>query len=145
MKATLDSGFTPFFLAVREGRLDTVREFLAAGDTALVTVTIFNHGDSAVTLNDVTVSGAIPVRMTEAVRVPPHGSAHIERSVVNLAYAHPWWIWKPQNNFYPRVMTSLDGAPRAGPPLPDWNALAVQSGSGAPARGAPSSDVMTRG
>jgi ankyrin repeat protein len=31
MKATLDSGFTPFFLAVREGRLETVREFLAAG------------------------------------------------------------------------------------------------------------------
>src|SRR5262249_27563085 len=30
-KATLDSGFTPFFLAVREGRLDTVRLFLAAG------------------------------------------------------------------------------------------------------------------
>ncbi len=31
INATLDSGFTPFFLAVREGRLDTVRAFLAAG------------------------------------------------------------------------------------------------------------------
>ena len=57
--------------------------------------------------NDVTVSGAIPVRMTEAIRVPPHGSAHVYRSVVNLAYAHPWWIWKTEKNFYPFVTTSL--------------------------------------
>ncbi len=31
MNAKLDSGFTPFFFAVREGHLDTVRAFLAAG------------------------------------------------------------------------------------------------------------------
>jgi ankyrin repeat protein len=38
IKATLDSGFTPFFLAVREGRLDTVRAFLAAGIDVNATV-----------------------------------------------------------------------------------------------------------
>ncbi|MDB4888420.1 MAG: hypothetical protein JWL61_275 [Gemmatimonadetes bacterium] len=101
------------------------REFLAAGDTALVTVTVFNHSDSSITLNDVTVSGAVPVRMTEVIRIAPHGTAHVSRSVVSLAYGHPWWIWKPQNNLYPRVLTSLDGAPRAGPPLPDWTTSAV--------------------
>jgi uncharacterized repeat protein (TIGR01451 family) len=101
------------------------REFVAAGDTAIVTVTVFNHGDSTATLNDVTVSGAIPVRMTEAIRVPPHGSAHVDRSVINLAYAHPWWIWKAEKNFYPSVITSLDGAPRGGPPLKDWTISAV--------------------
>ena len=31
MNATVDSGLTPFFFAVREGHLDVVREFLAAG------------------------------------------------------------------------------------------------------------------
>jgi ankyrin repeat protein len=31
VKATVESGFTPFFFAVREGHLDTVRAFLAAG------------------------------------------------------------------------------------------------------------------
>jgi hypothetical protein len=101
------------------------REFLAGGDTALVTVTVFNNSDSTVMLNDVTVSGAIPVRMTDAVRVPAHGSAQVHRSVVSLAYAHPWWVWKVQDNFYPLVTTSLDGAPRAGPPLKDWTTDAV--------------------
>ncbi|MEO5818221.1 MAG: hypothetical protein ABIT20_23325 [Gemmatimonadaceae bacterium] len=101
------------------------REFLAGGDTALVTVTVFNHGDADVMLNDVTVSGAVPVRMTEAVRVPAHGSAQVRRSVVSLAYAHPWWVWKVQDNFYPLVTTSLDGAPRAGPPLKDWTTIGV--------------------
>jgi LmbE family N-acetylglucosaminyl deacetylase len=101
------------------------REFLAGGDTAIVTVTVFNHGDSAVMLNDVTVSGAIPVRMTEEVRVPAHGSAQVQRSVVSLAYAHPWWVWKLKDNFYPNVTTSLDGAPRAGPPLKDWTTSGI--------------------
>lgn len=101
------------------------REFLASGDTALVTVTVFNHGDSAVTLNDVTVSGAVPVRMTEAIRVPAHGSAQVQRSIVSLAYAHPWWAWKVTDNFYPIVTTSLDGAPRSGPPLKDWTTRGI--------------------
>src|SRR5262249_843821 len=38
INATLDSGFTPFFLAVREGRLDTVRAFLDAGINVNTTV-----------------------------------------------------------------------------------------------------------
>ena len=101
------------------------REFVASGDTAQVTVTVFNHGDSAVSLNDVTVSGAVPVRMTEAVQVPAHGSIQVSRSVVRLAYAHPWWIWKPERNFYPAVTTALDGAPRAGLSLGDWSTNAV--------------------
>ncbi|MEP6733346.1 MAG: hypothetical protein ABJE10_22065, partial [bacterium] len=101
------------------------REFLASGDTALVTVTVTNHGDSVAILNDVTVSGAVRVRMTDAVTVPPHGTVAITRSVVNLAYAHPWWIWKTKGNFYPMVITALDGAPRAGPPLKDWTAAGI--------------------
>src|SRR4029078_8365181 len=38
---------------------------------------------------------------------------------------HPWWVWKPTNNFYPVITTSLDGAPRAGPPLKDWTTTRV--------------------
>jgi LmbE family N-acetylglucosaminyl deacetylase len=88
------------------------REFLASGDAALVTITVFNHSDAAVSVNDVSVTGAAPVRMTEPVGVPPHGSAHVYRSVRSIAYAHPWWIWKRDRNFYPPSTTALDGVSR---------------------------------
>jgi LmbE family N-acetylglucosaminyl deacetylase len=103
------------------------REFLASGDTARLVVTVFNHGDSAVSVNDVTVSGAAPVRMTEALHVPAHGTARLDRSVVTLAYAHPWWIWKRENNFYPSSTTPLDAVARSEPMPKDWmtNSIAI--------------------
>ena len=88
------------------------REFLASGDTALVTITIANNGDSPVSVNDVSVTNAIPVRMTEVVRIPAHASVQVVRSVTSMAYAHPWWVFKRENNFYPWSTTALDGVPR---------------------------------
>ena len=88
------------------------REFLASGDTATVTVTISNNGDSPVSVNDVSITNAIPVRMTDVVRVPAHGRVQVVRSVTSMAFAHPWWIWKRENNFYPLSTTALDGVPR---------------------------------
>ncbi len=90
----------------------TDREFLASFDTALVTITVRNHGDSAINVNDVAVTGTIPVRMTQVVTVPPHSEANIHRQVVSMAYAHPYWIWKREANFYPNVVTALDGVAR---------------------------------
>ena len=88
------------------------REFLASGDTAAVTITITNNGDAQVSVNDVSVTNAVPVRMTQVVRVLPHESVRVLRSVASIAYAHPWWIWKRENNFYPTSTTALDGVPR---------------------------------
>ena len=88
------------------------REFLASYDTALVTITVYNHSDAPVSLNDVAVTGALPVRMTETVRVPAHGKASVYRQVVTMAYAHPYWIFKREKNFYPNTTTSLDGVAR---------------------------------
>lgn len=90
------------------------REFLASGDTALVTVTVFNHSDSTVLLNDVSVSGAASDRMTEPILVPARGTARVQRPVTSIAYAHPWWVWQRKKNFYPPSITSLDGVPRPG-------------------------------
>ncbi|MEO8623375.1 MAG: PIG-L family deacetylase [bacterium] len=103
------------------------REFLATGDTAHVVVTVFNHGDSTVLLNDITVSGAVPVRMTDAIRIPPHGTVKLDRSVVTLAYAHPWWIWKREKNFYPQSTTPLDAVARQEPMPKEWiaNSIAI--------------------
>ena len=98
----------------------TDREFLAGGDTARVTVTVRNGGDSVVAVNDVTVSGAIPVRMTQAVTVPAHGSAQLDRLVTSLVLAHPWWIWKRRDNFYPASTTPLDGLARPDAMPRDW-------------------------
>jgi LmbE family N-acetylglucosaminyl deacetylase len=88
------------------------REFLASYDTALVTITVYNHSDAPVSVNDVAVTGAVPVRMTETVRVPAHGKASVYRQVVTIAYAHPYWIYKRDKNFYPSAITSLDGVAR---------------------------------
>ncbi|MES2179154.1 MAG: PIG-L family deacetylase [Gemmatimonadota bacterium] len=90
------------------------REFLASYDTALVTVTAFNNGDTPISLNDVRVTGAVSVRMLEAVDVPAHGSAQLQRAVTTAPYAHPWWIFKRKENFYPPSTTPLDGVPRPG-------------------------------
>jgi LmbE family N-acetylglucosaminyl deacetylase len=88
------------------------REFLAGGDTAHVTITVVNNGDAVVRLNDVSVTGAIPLRMTEPIRIAAHGSARVMRSVTNATYANPWWIAKRDSNFYPPSVTALDGVPR---------------------------------
>ena len=101
------------------------REFLAAGDTAAVSITIFNHGDSTLRVNDVTVSGAVPVRMAEAIRIEAHSSVRVERSVTTLAYAHPWWIWKRDANFFPPSTTPLDGVARLGFQVMDWSASSI--------------------
>ena len=88
------------------------REFLAGGDTAAVTIAITNNGDAPVSVNDVSVTNAVPVRMNQVVRVLPHESVRVLRSVTSIAYAHPWWIFKRENNFYPTSTTALDGVPR---------------------------------
>ena len=97
------------------------REFLASGDTALVAITVVNNSDAAVLLNDVSVSGSVSVRMTEPVVIPAHGSTRVYRSVINIAYAHPWWIFKRKENFYPPANTVLDGVPRPGMLLKDFS------------------------
>jgi LmbE family N-acetylglucosaminyl deacetylase len=88
------------------------REFLASFNQALVTATVTNNGDSVVTVNDITITGGVGVRMTEPIRVAPHSSRNVYRQVVQVAYAHPYWIWKRDKNFYPNLTTSLDGVAR---------------------------------
>ncbi len=89
------------------------REFIATGDTAVVKMTIHNHGDSRVRVNDVSVTGGIAVRMDAAIDVPAHGSATLERQVTSLSDAHPWWMWKREENFFPYSSVALDGVARA--------------------------------
>lgn len=106
------------------------REFLATGDSALVTIEITNNGDVPISVNDVSVSNAISARMTEAVVVPAHGSTQLTRNVQSMPYAHPWWIWKRTDNFYPYLTTALDGVPRPALFLRDFSigAMAVPEG-----------------
>jgi hypothetical protein len=89
------------------------REFIATGDTAHVKVTVANHGDSRVRVNDVAITGGISERMERAVDVPAHGSVVLERMVTHLSDAHPWWMWKREENFFPYSSVGLDGVSRA--------------------------------
>ena len=89
------------------------REFVATGDTARVTITVWNHGESRVRVNDVAVTGGIAERMEQAVEVPAHGSVVLERMVTHLSDAHPWWMWKREENFFPYSTVGLDGVARS--------------------------------
>src|SRR5205085_8128827 len=51
-------------------------------------------------------------RMTQTIDVPAHSSTRVYRQVVTIAYAHPYWIWKREKNFYPSVRVALDGVAR---------------------------------
>ena len=89
------------------------REFVATGDTARVRITVFNHGEALVRVNDVAVTGGVAERMERAVDVPVHGSVVLDRMVTNLSDAHPWWMWKREENFFPYSTVALDGVARA--------------------------------
>ena len=89
------------------------REFVATGDTVLVKVTVHNHGDSRVRVNDVSVTGGVAVRMEQAIDVPAHGSETVDRRMTFLSDAHPWWLWKRDANFFPYSSVALDGVARA--------------------------------
>ena len=89
------------------------REFIATGDTARVTITVQNHGGSRVYVNDVSVTGGIAERMDQALSVPAGGYISLERQVTFLADAHPWWLWKREENFFPYATVALDGVARA--------------------------------
>lgn len=89
------------------------REFIATRDTALVKITVSNHGDSRVRVNDVSVTGGVAVRMDQAIDVPAHGSTTIERRMTFLTDAHPWWLWKREDGFFPYSSVALDGVARA--------------------------------
>jgi LmbE family N-acetylglucosaminyl deacetylase len=89
------------------------REFVATGDATPVKVTVSNHGESSVRVNDVAITGGIAERMLLAVNVPVHGSLALVRSVTHLSDAHPWWMWKREENFFPYSTVGLDGVTRA--------------------------------
>ncbi|MEO7456403.1 MAG: PIG-L family deacetylase [Gemmatimonadaceae bacterium] len=96
------------------------REFLSNRDTAAVTITAFNHGDTLVMLNDVTLSGGVDVRMTQPIPLPAHDSVTVHRLLAHLADAHPWWLWQRKDNLYPDVTTPVDGVPHADLMPTEW-------------------------
>lgn len=95
-------------------RAEADRELLAAGDTAVVMVTVFNHGNVTMLVNDITVSGAQSDRMLSAIRVQPHSSAQVTRLVTSIKMAHPWWLYQRFENFYPPSLALVDGVERIG-------------------------------
>ena len=101
------------------------REFVASGDTARVVVTVYNHGETPISVNDVSITGGIAVRMGAAFRVAAHDSVRIMRNVVTLPYAHPWWIFKRNDDFYPSSTMALDGVPRPAVLLRDFKAQGI--------------------
>ena len=101
------------------------REFLASGDTARVVVTVFNHGDLPVSVNDVSIAGGIAVRMGAAFRIAPHDSVRIMRNIVTLPYAHPWWIFKRKDDFYPSSTMAINGLPQPTVLMRDFRAQGI--------------------
>ena len=94
------------------------RELVAGSDTAEVTVSIANRGLTAVTLDSVAVTGALPATM-EPITVPPGGTAQLTRRVMALADSRPWWIGlrggvSRGGDRYAAAGATIDGLSRTG-------------------------------
>jgi hypothetical protein len=89
------------------------RELIADGDSALVSVSIRNFGDAAVTLGNVTVSGS-QVASVKAVEIAPGKAYTAYRTVTGIPDARPWWIAKRDGQLFPSVPSPIDGLTRSG-------------------------------
>jgi LmbE family N-acetylglucosaminyl deacetylase len=94
-----------------EARAD--QEFIAEGNATPVTVSMFNHGDSAVILGDVVVSGAPHVPF-KPVTIPPDSVGRAYMLAGGLADARPWWMVKRVDELFTPVTSTLDGLARTG-------------------------------
>ena len=94
------------------------QEFIAENNTAPVTVTMFNHGDSSATLGDVVVSGAPHVDLKPVV-VPPDSVGRAYVLVGGLADARPWWMGKRVEEMFGSARSTIDGLARQGM-VPDF-------------------------
>lgn len=88
------------------------RELVAESDTAVVTVTIENHGASPVTLKDLAVWGSTnPVAVS--LTIPPDTVAHVTGTIAQLAEPHPWWIQSRDDDRFPsKIPSPVDGLAR---------------------------------
>jgi LmbE family N-acetylglucosaminyl deacetylase len=88
------------------------RELVASSDSAVVTITVANHGPASVTLGDLAIWGSTNPA-TPAMVVPSDGAVRLSRNVAGLAEPHPWWIAsRSQERFPSAVPSSLDGLDR---------------------------------
>src|SRR6185503_11311464 len=131
LEASLDLArqrVTDALLAAAGVEIDAVadRELIAASDTALVTITVANHGDVPITIGEVAVWGGMS-EPHPALIVSPGETTRLDRTVAGLADPHPWWIESRTQDRFPSVMPSLlDGLAR-GDLLP--KNLVVRSGA----------------
>lgn len=105
------------------------RELVAESDTAVVTVSLANHGAIPVTLDSVAVLGSPPSAM-EPIVVPPGGEVHVTRRVTGLADSRPWWIGprggaSRGGDRYSAVGSTIDGLSRKGLVLAPLRTLGV--------------------
>jgi LmbE family N-acetylglucosaminyl deacetylase len=88
------------------------RELVAASDSAMVAVTVANHGPASVTLGDLAIWGSTNPS-APAMIVPNDGVIYVTRSVAGLAELHPWWIASRSEDRFPATVPSpLDGLDR---------------------------------
>ncbi|MEP6619358.1 MAG: hypothetical protein ABJE47_08585 [bacterium] len=85
------------------------RELIGSGDSALVTVTVRNHGTIPVTLREVTITGAVTPIGAPVIAIPPDSTVRLSRKVAGLVDPHPWYIGQRAGNFYYPAENGLNG------------------------------------
>ena len=90
-----------------EARAD--RDLIGAGDSALVSIMVSNHGKLAVTLREITVTGSATPIGAPSIVIAPDSMVRVTRVVSGLADPHPWWISQRAGDFYSGTQTSLNG------------------------------------
>ena len=87
------------------------RELIAETDTVDVSVAVSNHGDMPITLNDVSVSGAVH-GVPSSLMLPPDSTVRFAVSIANLAESRPWWISPRKDGLFEPVRVAVDGVHR---------------------------------
>jgi LmbE family N-acetylglucosaminyl deacetylase len=106
---------TAAVLAAAGVRVDALadREFLAVGDTGMVTIAIHNRGLSRVVLQRARVAGAFARAADTAITIERDSTRSASHAVAGIPLGGAWWLKdprRPERGYFTDVSSPADGA-----------------------------------
>ncbi len=87
------------------------KELLAFGDSMPVSLTVYNRGNTKVSLKDVRLTGRRPTTMDERA-ILPDSAVRIIGSVIGLVDTRPWWLGGKVDDMFAPRSSPADGIAR---------------------------------
>ena len=89
----------------------TDRELISEADTVATFIAIGNHGKTAISIGDVSVSGAT-YSFHDTLALSPDSARRFTMEVGGLAESRPWWIGPRKNELFQSLDVAVDGIHR---------------------------------